>query len=106
MWHSKVTVGVPDNDTSAYFLQQAPITLGADRSFALPLVVGDVYTITTLATGVKGAPPAPPPPPGAFPATWADDFDACAVSQEAEYWTDQVRGVPRRGEGGQGVWRR
>ena len=51
---------------------------------------GELWTLTTHAGGAKGVHPAPPPP-APFPAKYADNFDKCAVSQEAEYWTDQAR---------------
>jgi hypothetical protein len=90
VWKSTVSGAVPDNNTDAYFLQQAPITLGAGvTSFTLTLNVGDVYTITTLTTLHKGTTPAPPPPATPFPTTWADTFESCVVGQEADYFTSQ-----------------
>jgi galactosylceramidase len=76
-------------DTTVEFQQLAPITVAADGTFSLNVTVDSLYTLTTLATGGKGAPPALPPAATLFPATWTDDFEACAISSEAAYWADQ-----------------
>ena len=75
-------------DPSQYFLAQpdVPVSGGA---FSLTLRPGDMWTLSTVATMRKGTTPAPPPAPAPFPdGAYADDFDGCAVSQEAAYWTD------------------
>ena len=90
VWKSVVDYSRADNDTSQYFLKQAPITLGPGvTSFSLDIAVGDVYTITTQANAGNKGSFAPPPPPTPFPTTWDDDFSKCIVGQEADYFTSQ-----------------
>lgn len=89
VWRSRIDSSVTDNDTSAYFVQEAPLVLGPGvTSFTLDIAVGDVITVTTLTTGRKGAhgsvPPATP-----FPTSYSDDFSACLVGQEANFFVSQ-----------------
>lgn len=90
VWRSTVSAAAPDNDTSAYFLSEAPIPLGGGAtSFTLTINVGDVITVTTLTTGAKGVFAAPPPPATPFPTSYNDSFETCVVGQEADYFTSQ-----------------
>ena len=83
---SNVTKGDPD--TSAYFLPQPDVVVTGGR-FTLHLQPGDMWTLSTISTMRKGVANPPPPPAAPFPsASYADDFDACPISQEAGYWTD------------------
>jgi len=71
-------------NVDAYFLAQpdVPVTNGV---VTLTLRGGEMYTLSTVSTMSKGTVPAPPPPAVAWPRTtpYSDNFDGCAISQEA-----------------------
>ena len=79
-----------DNDTSHYFLEQAPITVDSNGAFTLTVRPGYLITVSTLRTGHKGDMTSPPP--AAFPPTWRDDFNACPLGGEAPFFMDQNGG--------------
>ena len=76
-------------DVTEEFVSLPPITVGADGTFALNITVDSMYMLTTLTTGAKGSFPGTQPTPTLFPAAWVDDFNACRISSEAPYFTDQ-----------------
>ena len=81
-----VAPGVP-SDPAAQFVRMGEVDLRSGR-VVLPIVPGQILTLTTLlSAGRKGAHPAPPPP-AAFPSPYADDFDACPLAQQPAYLTD------------------
>ena len=103
VWLSDLSIAHADNDTSHYFIEQAPITIGADGSFSLMLMPATLWTVSTVRTGHKGAPP-PAPPPASFPASWSDDFNACTPGSEALYFIDQNGGWECvQGDGAHGI---
>jgi len=65
-----------------------PITV-VGGAFSLLLEPDSLYTITTLTTGRKGSFDVPVPPPALFPSLHVDNFEACAPSAEAPYFSDQ-----------------
>ena len=88
VWSTQLAVagGALANE-SKQFVQLPQITV-ANGSFSVDLAVGQILTITTLLeAGFKGSFP-PPPPPAAFPDTYSDDFNACAIDAQARYVTD------------------
>jgi galactosylceramidase len=84
-----VANGHPQPDVSGYFLLQPDMPVAADGSFSLAVAPGELWTLTTVAGMRKGVVPAPPEATP-FPRTFADDFDGCAISQEAAYFTDMT----------------
>lgn len=98
VWSTQLGVGGALADPSAQFVQLAPLDV-VGQSFSVDVAIGQIYTVTTLLNaGHKGAFP-PPPPPAAFPATFSDDFDGCAVDAQAKYVTD-LNGVTTCEESG------
>jgi galactosylceramidase len=79
----------PAPDVSGYFVAQPDVAVAADGSFSVPLASGVLWTLTTVAGMTKGVVPAPPPATP-FPTSYGDDFDACAIEQEAAYFTDMT----------------
>ena len=75
-------------DKTVEFEQQVAVPV-VNGVFTLNITVDSLYTLTTLTTGNKGSFGAPPPPPTLFPAAHTDDFEGCAISTEAPYFTDQ-----------------
>jgi hypothetical protein len=61
-----------------------PVVGGA---VTLDVAVGDLITLTTVAS-VKGGFPSPPPAPAGFPLAWADSFDAVPLAQEPRFLSD------------------
>lgn len=60
-----------------------------DGVVTVEATVNSMYTLTTVATGVKGAPRSIPQQPSLFPPAFEDDFESCRISGEAKYFSDQ-----------------
>jgi galactosylceramidase len=75
-------------DKTVEFVKLAPVAV-VNGVFSLNITVDSLYTLTTLTTGSKGSFGAPPPVPTLFPEAHTDDFEACPISSEAAYFTDQ-----------------
>ena len=75
-------------DQTQEFVKLAPVAVGTDGTFVLNITVDSLYTVTTLTTGNKGT-FGVPPVPTLFPAAHTDNFEACTISSEAAYFTDQ-----------------
>jgi hypothetical protein len=86
LWRTHFSFGAPGDETSE-FMEQTPIQVVGGK-FSLLIEVDTLYTVTTLTTGQKGSFPAPPAP-ATFPASHVDDFNSCAQSSEAAYFSDQ-----------------
>lgn len=87
LWRTHWSFGAPGDSTSE-FISMPPITV-VGGTFSLLLEPDSLYTITTLTTGKKGTFDTPMPPPALFPAVHVDNFQACAPSAEAPYFSDQ-----------------
>ncbi|XP_036405723.1 galactocerebrosidase-like isoform X1 [Megalops cyprinoides] len=70
VWHSKFDFKTKN---PTFFKQLSPMKI-SDGTFTLELDVDEVYTLTTLTTGVKGSYPAPPASTP-FPKSYKDDFN-------------------------------
>uniref|UniRef100_A0A674F3Z6 Galactocerebrosidase n=1 Tax=Salmo trutta TaxID=8032 RepID=A0A674F3Z6_SALTR len=67
-----------------------PVHYISDGSFTLSLDVDEVYTLTTISTGLKGTYP-DPPTSGPFPKVYFDDFNVANPSfSEAPDFADQT----------------
>lgn len=77
-----------NGDVTHEFEKQADVPV-VGGVFTLPITVDSIYTLTTMSGGGKGVPSAPPPTPFVFPTAHVDNFDACRVSSEANYFADQ-----------------
>jgi galactosylceramidase len=86
LWRTHWSFGAPGDATSEFERQPALPVVGG--KVTLLIEPDSVYTLTTLPGGEKGSFPAPPPP-AAFPAAFADDFEACAPGSEGRFWSDQ-----------------
>jgi galactosylceramidase len=80
--HFAFTVG----DTQVEF-QALPTINVVNGQFTVNITVDSMYTFTTISTGSKGSYPAPPTPT-LFPTAYTDNYEACPISSEANYWTD------------------
>jgi galactosylceramidase len=72
-------------DVDQAFIYKGIIALN-DGKFTLELPVGVVFTVSTI-NGTKNAYQAPPSMP--FPLPYQDNFERCATSSEAAYFSDQ-----------------
>ncbi|XP_072545120.1 galactocerebrosidase [Salminus brasiliensis] len=70
VWHSKFDF---KTKKPVLFQKLSPVKV-SNGSFTLDLDVDEVYTVTTITTGLKGTYPAPPPS-APFPKTYTDDFN-------------------------------
>uniref|UniRef100_A0A674F5N1 Galactocerebrosidase n=1 Tax=Salmo trutta TaxID=8032 RepID=A0A674F5N1_SALTR len=72
-----------------FFKKLSPFKI-SDGSFTLSLDVDEVYTLTTISTGLKGTYP-DPPTSGPFPKVYFDDFNVANPSfSEAPDFADQT----------------
>ncbi|NP_001133732.1 galactocerebrosidase precursor [Salmo salar] len=72
-----------------FFKKLSPLKI-SDGSFTLSLDVDEVYTLTTISTGLKGTYP-DPPTSGPFPKVYFDDFNVANPSfSEAPDFADQT----------------
>ena len=86
VWRTHWSFGAPGDRTTEFELQTSITVAGG--AFSILIEQDSVYTITTLTTGNKGI-FAEPPPHAVFPTTHVDDFESCAASAEAPYFSDQ-----------------
>lgn len=77
-----------NGDETVEFQQLQPVAV-VGGSFTINITVDSMYTLTTLPVGGKGSFASPPPPPSLFPAAHTDNFEACAIPLEANYFSDQ-----------------
>lgn len=86
LWNSKFDF---KTKKPVFFQKLAPIKV-SNGSFTLDLDVDEVYTVTTITTGLKGSYPEPPPS-SPFPKTYKDDFNVKNPSfSEAPDFADQT----------------
>ncbi|XP_076834877.1 galactocerebrosidase [Brachyhypopomus gauderio] len=86
VWHSKFNF---ETKKPVFFQKLNPIKV-SNGSFTLDLDVDEVYTVTTITTGLKGSYPEPPPS-APFPKTYKDDFNVqTPVFSEAPNFADQT----------------
>ncbi|TRY77581.1 hypothetical protein DNTS_007217 [Danionella cerebrum] len=86
VWHSKLG---SESRNSALFKRLSPIRVH-EGMFGLKLDVDEVYTITTLSTGMRGSFPEPPKS-CPFPKNYSDDFTVDTPPfSEAPYFADQT----------------
>ncbi|KAG9268908.1 galactocerebrosidase-like [Astyanax mexicanus] len=86
LWNSKFDF---KTKKPVFFQKLAPIKV-SNGSFTLDLDVDEVYTVTTIPTGLKGSYPEPPPS-SPFPKTYKDDFNVKNPSfSEAPDFADQT----------------
>ncbi|KAK6174597.1 hypothetical protein SNE40_017840 [Patella caerulea] len=85
-WYSKpsYSTGVED----IFFLKKAPLALTNGQG-QLDIGVDEVWTLTTINTGVKGSFP-PPPASAEFPLPYSDDFESYMDSQEPSNLAQQT----------------
>ncbi|XP_066541687.1 galactocerebrosidase [Hoplias malabaricus] len=86
VWHSRFDF---KTNKSLFFQKLTPLQV-SNGSFTLDLDVDEVYTITTITTGLKGSYP-DPPPSAPFPKTYKDNFNVQIRSfSEAPNFADQT----------------
>lgn len=76
------------NVDDGYFRQLQPVAV-VNGVFSLNIEVDTVYTLTTLSTGKKGSFNTKRVTPTLFPTAYVTDFEDCAPSSEAAYFSDQ-----------------
>ncbi|XP_072314048.1 galactocerebrosidase [Eucyclogobius newberryi] len=87
VWRSQFNFN--KSKTATFFEKLSPIKL-LDGTFSLELREDEVYTFTTLTTGVKGSYP-DPPPSARFPNVYKDDFNVKTPPfSEAPHFADQT----------------
>ena len=87
VWSTMLAVAGSAPNDSLVFVQQPQIDV-VGGTFSLPVAIGQIYTVTTLLSAGRKGSFAPSPPPAAFPRSYADNFDDCALGAEAKYVTD------------------
>lgn len=84
LWYTHLAFGVGDTQVEFQYMGTLPVVGGL---VTLNVTVDSLYTLTTLPAGVKGN-YSSPPTPTLFPPVYTDNYEACAVSSEPNYWTD------------------
>jgi hypothetical protein len=75
---------------TALFVQQAPLTVGADGTFSLTVAPDTLTTVSTVSTAAHGEfPDAPIPAPAPWALPYADDFSAYGEDAMARFFADQ-----------------
>ena len=87
LWRTHWAGSDADPEPTVEFQRLPPVAV-IGGIFTLNLTADSMYTLTTLTSGGKGA-FGTPPPPVLFPATHTDDFEACVITSEAPYFSDQ-----------------
>ena len=87
VWHSNFEA----DPTVNFAYKGTPFEAGA-AAFSLDVGVGDVYTVSTIATATKGSFPSDQVPASSpqFPLPYADGFQTYAVDSEPRYLSDQI----------------
>lgn len=84
VWRSSFNGG---SANPADMFAESSVAVDASGAFTLPVAVGDLITVTTLATLRKGAHPAPPPLTP-FPLPLKQSFDNAPLEGPGQYWSD------------------
>ncbi|BFZ07700.1 hypothetical protein BsWGS_10738 [Bradybaena similaris] len=77
VWYTQLTFG---EDESKTFVSRGPVKV-VNGVVQLSLDLDQIYTLTTLSSGLKGSYPKPPPS-SLFPLPYKDDFEANNVNDE------------------------
>lgn len=80
--------------STAYFVAQPSVVVGAGGVFSVTLPADGVVTVTTVSTGFHGTASTPVPSPAPFPLPYSDDFNAYPYDSLARYLSDQVNTLP------------
>ncbi|KAI0212868.1 Galactocerebrosidase [Lamellibrachia satsuma] len=99
VWYSHLKF---DGQPSVLFKKLQALQV-VNSSFSLIVRRNTVYTLTTLATGIKGSYP-PPPAPEPFPVPYREDFEGYPESAEPYNFAQQAGSfeVTKSGSGGHG----
>ena len=98
VWHSNF-----EQASSTLFQNEGIMKVASDGTFSLDVSVGDMWTVSTIATATKGAFPSssektaasPSASPSAqdtpkFPLPFIENFEHYSDSSGAKYWADQI----------------
>ncbi|CAG5127412.1 unnamed protein product, partial [Candidula unifasciata] len=77
LWYTQLIFGQEESNT---FISQGPVKV-VNGVVQLSLGLDQIYTLTTLTTGLKGSYPTPPPS-SPFPLPYKDDFEANNLHDE------------------------
>jgi galactosylceramidase len=85
-WHSTFSAN-GDADPSLVFAYEGSLPVAADGTITLPVAVGDVWTLSTVATATKGG-YGPPPNASNYPLVTITTCAGVALGQEPPYLSD------------------
>ena len=89
VWYSNFSHANRDTNVDDLFRPLPPVAVVGGR-FSLAISVGDLFTLSTLATAAHGVPATPPPPSAPFPAPYSDPFNASSYAPGGMplYWSN------------------
>jgi galactosylceramidase len=89
VWHSNF-----EKESTVMFQNEGIMKINADGSFTLNVAVGDMWTVSTIATAQKGSFPSTSAEEAtdspSFPLPYNENFETYEDSHGAKYWADQI----------------